>query len=62
MSPFVNICVTQSRSMHLSFTCEVHGSRIVQHILDNLRMENVLLICDFDSATMLFPSLPVSDV
>jgi hypothetical protein len=36
-----NICVTHSRMMHLTFTRELHGSQIVQHILDNLRMANV---------------------
>jgi hypothetical protein len=39
----VNLCVSRSEMMHLTWTCEMRGSRIVQCILDNLRM--VIVAC-----------------
>jgi hypothetical protein len=36
-----NLCVTRSKMMHLTLTCEMRGYRIIQRILDSLRMTNV---------------------
>jgi hypothetical protein len=36
-----NLCVTRSRMMHLTRTCEMRGFRIIQRILDSLRMMTV---------------------
>jgi hypothetical protein len=49
-----NLCVTHSRMIHLTWTCEIHGFWIVQHILDNLRMVTVAfdlvsVLCVFHS-------------
>jgi hypothetical protein len=35
------LCVTHSGMMHLTWTYEMRGSQIVQHILDSLRMATV---------------------
>jgi hypothetical protein len=37
-----NLCVTCSRTMHLTWTCEMRGFQIVQRILDNLRMMTIV--------------------
>jgi hypothetical protein len=36
-----NLCVTHSRMIHLTCTCEMSGSRVVQRILDSLKMATV---------------------
>jgi hypothetical protein len=36
-----NICVTRSETMHLTWTYEMCGSRIVQCILDSLRIMTI---------------------
>jgi hypothetical protein len=50
----VNLCVTHAGMMHLTLTCEMHGSRIVHCILDSLRMATVVcylmsFLCVFHS-------------
>jgi hypothetical protein len=60
------------RMMHLTLTCEMCGSRIVQRILDSLRMTTVAcylvsgsrvsFIHDFSSVTLLFSSTLISGV
>jgi hypothetical protein len=65
-----DLCVTRSRTAHLTFTCEVR-IRIVQRILERLRMVGVvcylvddscMFVCGFDGITMLFSDTLVSDV
>jgi hypothetical protein len=51
----VNQCITRSGMMHLTLTCEMHGSLIVHHILDSLRMMTVA--CHLVSALCVFHSL-----
>jgi hypothetical protein len=36
-----NLCVARSRMTHLTWTYEIRGSRIIQRILDSLRMMTV---------------------
>jgi hypothetical protein len=67
-----NLYVTRLRTMHLTLTYEMCGSRIVQRILDILRMATVTcymvsdscvsFICDFDSVTLLFSGTLISSV
>jgi hypothetical protein len=49
-----NICVTHSGIMHLTLTCEMCGSRIVQRILNILRIATVA--CYVVSASCIFCS------
>jgi hypothetical protein len=49
-----NICVTHSGIMHLTLTCEMCGSRIVQRILNILRITTVA--CYLVSASCIFCS------
>jgi hypothetical protein len=60
-----------SGTMHLTWTCEMRGSWIVQHILDNLRMTTIVyflmsvfvsFIHDFGSITLLFSNTLISGV
>jgi hypothetical protein len=48
------LSVTRSGTMHLTLTCEMHGSWIVQCILDSLRM--VIVACYLVSASCIFRS------
>jgi hypothetical protein len=58
--------------VHLTLTCEMRGSRIVQRIFDSLRIATVAcylvsgscvsFIHDFNSVTLLFSSTPISGV
>jgi hypothetical protein len=66
-----NLCVTRSGTMHLTLTCEMRGSRIVQRILDSMRMSIIVFylvsvfvsfIHDFGSVTLLFSDTSISDV
>jgi hypothetical protein len=67
-----NLCVTRSGTMHLTLTCEMHDSRIVQRILDNPRIATIAyylvsgscvsFIHDFGSVTLLFYATPILDV
>jgi hypothetical protein len=44
--------------MHLTLSCEVHRSRIVQHILDSLRM--VTSVCYLVTLALVYLSFVVS--
>jgi hypothetical protein len=64
--------VTRSGTMHLTLSCEVHRSRIIQRILDSLRMVTSVLsnytdscvsfVYGFSSITPLFSGTPILDV
>jgi hypothetical protein len=47
----------RSGTMHLTLSCEVHHSRIVQYILDSLRMMNV---CYLVTLALVYLSFMVS--
>jgi hypothetical protein len=47
----VNLCVTHFVMMHLTLTCELRGSWILQRILDSLRMMKVACYLVFVSCT-----------
>jgi hypothetical protein len=67
-----NICITRSGTMHLTLTCEIRDSRIVQRILYNLRMmivacylifgSCVSFIRDLGNVTLLFTGTLISGV
>jgi hypothetical protein len=48
-----NLCITRSETMHLTRTCEMRDSRIVQRILNILRMTTVA--CYLISAFVCLP-------
>jgi hypothetical protein len=54
----MNLCVTHSGMMHLTLSCEVHHSRIVQCILDSLRM--VASVCYLVTLAFVYLSFVVS--
>jgi hypothetical protein len=68
----VNLCVTHSGMMHLTLTCEMRGSFIVQRILDNLRImtiacylvsgTHISFFLDFGIVTLLFSGTSILGV
>jgi hypothetical protein len=67
-----NLCVTHLGKMYFTLTCEMCDSRMVQRILDSLRItivayylvfgSYVSFINDFYSIILLFSSTPISDI
>jgi hypothetical protein len=59
-----NLYVTHWGKMHLTLTCEIRDSQIIQHVLDSLRIatvtcylvsdSRVFFFHDFSSVTLLF--------
>jgi hypothetical protein len=56
----VNLCVTHSVTMHITLSYEVHRSRIIQRILDSLRM--AISVCYLVTLAFVYLSFMVSAV
>jgi hypothetical protein len=56
--PFISLYITRSETMHHTLSCDVHHSRIVQRILDILRMATD--ICYLVTLALVYLSFVVS--